>query len=100
LLDGDLIRVVVDTMKLEGSIDLVREREPGVYEPADEELVRREPRADLHADPALPDDTRLWAALQNASGGAWGGGVYVVDRIVRALEAGLRALDGGQNQPR
>jgi hypothetical protein len=63
-----------------------------VYETADEELARREPRADLHADPALPADTRLWAALQNASGGPWRGGVYDVDRIVRVIEAGMSAL--------
>jgi putative YjhG/YagF family dehydratase len=92
VLDGDLIRVVVDTIRLEGSIDLVEERAPGVYEPADEELALRESRADLHADPALPADTRLWAALQNASGGPWSGGVYDVDRILHVLDAGMRAL--------
>jgi xylonate dehydratase len=92
VLDGDMIRVVVDTLRLEGSIDLVQESAPGVYEPADAELARRPPRADLHADPALPADTRLWAALQNASGGPWSGGVYDVDRIVRVIDAGLRAL--------
>ena len=58
-----------------------------------EELARREPRADLHADAALPADTRLWAALQNASGGPWRGGVYDVERIVRVIEAGLRSLE-------
>jgi putative YjhG/YagF family dehydratase len=93
VLDGDLIRVVVDTLKLEGGIDLVKELTPGVYEPADEELARRAPREDLRADPALPADTRLWAALQHASGGPWGGGVYDVERIVRVVEAGLRALE-------
>jgi dihydroxyacid dehydratase/phosphogluconate dehydratase len=101
VLDGDLIRVVVDTLKLEGSIDLVKERAPGVYEPAHEELARRPSRTDLQPDPALPNDTRLWAALQNASGGPWSGGVYDVDRIVRVIEAGVRALeDSGQNHPR
>ena len=45
----------------------------------------RAPRPDLAPDPALPDDTRLWAALQQASGGTWGGCVYDVDAIVRAL---------------
>jgi hypothetical protein len=39
----------------------------------------------------LPDDTRLWAALQQASGGTWGGAVYDVDRIIEILEAGLAA---------
>jgi putative YjhG/YagF family dehydratase len=92
VLDGDLIRVLVDTVRLEGSVDLVNKLGEGVYEPADEELARRGPRADLRADPALPADTRLWAALQNASGGPWKGSVYDVERIVRVLEAGLRAL--------
>ena len=36
----------------------------------------------------LPADTRLWAALQRASGGTWSGCVYDVDRIVAALETG------------
>src|SRR5919198_410261 len=96
--DGDLIRVVVDTVRLEGGIDLVRERGAGEYEPADDELARRSPRADLHADPRLPADTRLWAALQNASGGPWGGAVYDVERIVRVLEAGTRALQNEDNR--
>jgi hypothetical protein len=55
-------------------------------------LADRAPRPDLAADPALPDDTRLWAALQDVSGGPWGGAVYDVDAILRVLEAGKRAL--------
>jgi hypothetical protein len=55
-------------------------------------LHDRAERADLVADPLLPDDTRLWAALQDASGGPWAGAVYDADRIVRLLEAGKRAL--------
>ena len=35
-----------------------------------------------------PADTRLWAALQQAGGGTWGGCVYDVDAITRALERG------------
>jgi hypothetical protein len=46
------------------------------------------PRPDLAADPLLPDDTRLWAALQDASGGSWGGSVFDVDAILRVLAAG------------
>jgi len=42
--------------------------------------------------PKLPDDTRLWAALQEASGGTWGGCVYDVDAIVETLRAGREAL--------
>jgi putative YjhG/YagF family dehydratase len=93
VLDGDLIRVRIDSIRLEGSIDLVREREVGGYEAADDELALRASRTDLHSDPALPDDTRLWAALQNASGGPWRGSVYDVDRILRVIEAGMRALE-------
>jgi putative YjhG/YagF family dehydratase len=91
--DGDLIRVVIDPIKLEGSIDLVEAHTPGGYAPADATLAARTPRPDLRSDPALPADTRLWAALQNASGGPWRGSVYDVDRIVRVIEAGLRVLE-------
>jgi hypothetical protein len=40
----------------------------------------------LRPHPALPDDTRLWAALVHASGGVWGGCVYDADRIIERLE--------------
>ena len=36
-------------------------------------------------------DTRLWAALQDASGGTWGGCVYDVDAVLAALAAGRKA---------
>ncbi len=84
--DGDRIRVVIDRNRLEGSIDLVGE---GEREFSPEEgarvLAGRPPRPDLAADPALPADTRLWAALQAVSGGTWGGCVYDVEAIVAAL---------------
>jgi dihydroxyacid dehydratase/phosphogluconate dehydratase len=88
LQDGDRIRIVIDRNKLEGSIDLIGDstgdRDPdwGVTE-----LARRAPRPDLAPDPALPADTRLWAALQHTSGGVWGGCVYdpevIVDKLMR-----------------
>jgi putative YjhG/YagF family dehydratase len=93
LRDGDLVEVVVDRRTLVGSVDLV-----GV---AGEELdaaacaavlAQRPPHPDLQPHPDLPDDTRLWAALQRASGGTWAGAVYDVDRIVAALDAGAAAL--------
>jgi hypothetical protein len=40
----------------------------------------------------LPDDTRLWAALQAASGGTWGGCVFDVDMIVETIDAGRKVL--------
>ena len=63
----------------------------GEDRPDDEELARRTTRADLRGDAALPDATRLWAALQDASGGTWGGCVYDVDRIVQLLNVGKNA---------
>lgn len=55
-------------------------------------LAARKPHPALRPDPALPDDTRLWAALQSVSGGTWNGSVYDVDRILETLEAGRQAL--------
>jgi hypothetical protein len=49
------------------------------------ELLKRAPRPDLAADPALPADTKLWAALQHASGGVWGGCVYDPEAIIAKL---------------
>ena len=87
--DGDLVRIVVDRIKLEGSVDLVgadgRDLSP---EEAALLLVERAPHPDLSPDPDLPDDTRLWAALQSIGGGTWGGCVYDTDAILAALEAG------------
>jgi hypothetical protein len=48
-------------------------------------LRSRPPRHDLESDPRIPDDTRLWAALQSASGGTWGGCVYDVEAIIERL---------------
>lgn len=95
LRDGDLIEIIIDRVKLEGSVNLVGE--DGRTFGADEGvrvLAARAPRPDLAADPALPDDTRLWAALQDASGGTWGGSVFDVDAILGVLAAGKRALTG------
>lgn len=55
-------------------------------------LAGRPLHPDLARDPNLPADTRLWAALQGAGGGTWGGCVYNVDEIVKLLEAGRQAL--------
>ncbi|MCP3692755.1 MAG: YjhG/YagF family D-xylonate dehydratase, partial [Planctomycetaceae bacterium] len=56
-------------------------------------LQQRETRAGLKPDIDLPGDTRLWAALQNAGGGTWGGCVYDIDRILEVLAAGEKALE-------
>jgi putative YjhG/YagF family dehydratase len=89
LYDGDIIRIFVDRNKLEGTLDLVGEAgrtfspEEGV-----QVLAKRASRKDLAPAAQLPDDTRLWAALQQAGGGTWGGCVYDVDAIVDLLKAG------------
>ncbi|MES2459127.1 MAG: YjhG/YagF family D-xylonate dehydratase [Armatimonadota bacterium] len=86
VLDGDLIEILVDRTTLAGSINLggVGETRFGA-EAGTKLLAVRPPRPDLAPDPDLPDDTRLWAALQNASGGTWGGCVYDADAIVARL---------------
>ena len=86
LQDGDVIQIAVDRRRLEGSIDFVGHGE-AIFGPEEGAriLAARPPRPDLAADPDLPDDTRLWAALQRVSGGTWGGCVYDVDTIVAAL---------------
>ena len=87
VLDGDLIEIVIDRASLAGTVNLVGEggenfgAEEGVRR-----LAARTPRPDLRPDPNLPDDTRLWAALVEASGGVWGGCVYDVDKIISRLE--------------
>ncbi len=93
LLEGDRIEIRIDRNKLEGTVNLVGtgDRQFGVDE-GTRVLAGRQPRADLAPDPDLPDDTRLWAALQSVSGGAWGGCVYDVDRILEVIEAGKLRL--------
>jgi dihydroxyacid dehydratase/phosphogluconate dehydratase len=93
LRDGDLVEIRVDRVKLEGTVDFVGEGGVRVGPEAGAEILARRPsRPDLAPDPGLPDDTRLWAALQDASGGAWGGSVFDVDAILRVLDAGRKAL--------
>ena len=91
LVDGDQIQIRVDRNRLEGSIDLVGHGDQifGV-EAGTQVLAERSPRPDLAPDDLLPDDTRLWAALQSVGGGTWGGCVYDVDAIIETLEAGMK----------
>ncbi len=74
LRDGDMVQIIIDRVHLVGSIDVL-----------DVDLDSRLPHSGLEPNPDLPDDTRLWAALQNVSGGIWGGCVYDVDAIVEKL---------------
>jgi putative YjhG/YagF family dehydratase len=87
LRDGDEVQIVINRQTLEGSIDLIGDS-TGSHGAAwgTQELQRRSSRPDLAPDADLPDDTRLWALLQNASGGVWGGCVYDVDAIAARLK--------------
>ena len=93
LRDGDLVEIVIDRRSLDGSVNFIGE--PGTpLDPATAAriLAERPLRSDLRADAHLPDDTRIWAALQDASGGVWGGCVYDVDAILEVIAAGKRAM--------
>lgn len=105
--DGDVIEIIIDRAALVGSVDLVGSSDliGSVYvgsgdgvgsgeslftpEEGRRQLAARKPRADLRPHPSLPDDTRLWAALIQASGGVWGGCIYDTESILARLE--LRA---------
>ena len=89
ILEGDQIEIVIDRERLTGSVHLVGDAEEmfGAEEGA-RRLEERKPRPGLRPHPALPDDTRLWAALVQASGGVWGGCVYDTDKIIARLGNG------------
>jgi xylonate dehydratase len=84
--NGDLIEIIVDRSRLIGSVNLVGENGVNVgIEAGSKILEARALRSDLSAHPELPDDTRLWAAMQGVSGGTWGGCVFDTDSILAAL---------------
>jgi dihydroxyacid dehydratase/phosphogluconate dehydratase len=91
--DDDVIEIVIDRATLTGSVNVT-----GVNgTPLEPEtclaiLRERDPHPALAPHASLPADTRLWAALQRASGGTWAGCVYDVDRIVQLLEAGRNSI--------
>jgi putative YjhG/YagF family dehydratase len=95
--NDDLIQISIDRSTLESSVNFIgfdgREFAP---EEGVAVLAARKLHPGLGPDERLPDDTRLWAALQKVSGGTWGGCVYDVDRIVEVLEAGSKALEAGK----
>lgn len=97
--DGDTLEVILDRNALEGTLHLVATIDHGEVTPEQGAAIldARRTHPDLRPHPRLPDDTRLWAALQAVSGGTWAGCVYDVDRIIQVLEAGIAAL---QTAPR
>ena len=86
--DGDMVEIEINRKTLDGSVDLIQSSD-GVS--ADQLLATRDLHPDLGVEEDMPDDTRLWAALQEVGGGAWGGCVYDVDEIIATLKAGMKA---------
>ena len=88
LRDGDVIEIRIDRNTLEGTVNFIGENgETFSSEVGAARLAQRAPRTDLAPDPRLPADTRLWAVLQQASGGTWGGCVYDLEAIAAKLSA-------------
>ena len=93
LRDGDLIEIEINRETLSGTVNLAGTRDGALTPDAAADLLtKREPHPSLAPHPDLPADTRLWAALQAASGGVWAGCVYDVDKITAALQAGIDVL--------
>lgn len=93
LRDGDVVEIIVDTVNLKGSLNFIGTKDHKLtYEEGAKVLAERETNPAIHEDDDLPDDTRLWAALQDVSGGTWKGTVYDVDKIIETLKAGKEAL--------
>ena len=84
LRDGDTIEIIVDRNSLEGTVNALGA--DGSIESGTALLASRTPHPDLAPDPDLPLDSKLWAALQDASGGPWGGCVYDAEAIIAALK--------------
>ena len=85
VIDDDWIEIHIDRTQVTGHVNLIGHGDQ-IHDAAwgDDELKTRTAQT-IEANPDLPDDTRLWAALQNASGGTWGGCVYDVEEIVKKL---------------
>ena len=76
LRDGDPVEIMIDTVNLTGELNFLGNVQT---------LHERELHPNLRQHEKIPADTRLWAAMQHASGGCWGGCVYDVDTIVEKL---------------
>jgi putative YjhG/YagF family dehydratase len=86
LREGDLVSIEVDRRAMTGRLDYVGQAGRRVTpEDGASELRGREPHPGLAPHPELPEATRLWAALQQAGGGTWGGCVYDVEAILARL---------------
>ena len=85
-MDGVVIEIRRHRKQMSSGVHLVGEgSETFGAEEGARRLDARTLRGDLRPHPELPDDTRLWAALVEASGGVWGGCVYDVEKITGRL---------------
>lgn len=100
LQDGDLIEIVIDCRNLTGTVNFVGAADNRLTPNEGAQLLEsRKPARNLTADPDLPEDTRLWALLQQLGGGTWGGCVYDVDAVGRCIDAGTEALNKSAERP-
>jgi xylonate dehydratase len=87
--DGDLIEITVDRNTLDGTVNLLGAE---LTPESGDALLAERTMGEFVLDPLLPADTRLWAALQDVSGGTWAGAVYDVEKILEVIAAGKKAL--------
>jgi putative YjhG/YagF family dehydratase len=96
VLDGDIIQIIIDRTRLQGTVNLIGDAGSAPDQRSvafgDRLLAERPLRPDLAPHPNLPEDTRLWASLQNIGGGTWGGCVFDIDAIMETLDAGKQAM--------
>lgn len=98
LRDGDLVEIEIDTRNLTGRLNFVGAEAKRVSpEDGAQLLAARDANPAVTPDPALPDDTRIWALLQQAGGGTWGGCVYDAEAIARVMAAGTLALAAAES---
>jgi len=84
--DGDVIRIEIDRNNNIGTVNMVGVGEERFdLEEGARILGERSSRPDLAPHTRLPEDTKLWAALQAQSGGTWGGCVYDVPSLTAKL---------------
>ena len=82
LLDDDVIRIEIDVRNNKGLVELVGHGTERFEASEAAAVLRKRPlRPAMGPHPGLPADTKLWAALQLASGGTWAGCVYDPERI-------------------
>jgi hypothetical protein len=91
-MDGDVIDIVVDRRDLTGHVDLVAVGGRTRCRGGSSVAGRSSSPSRLRAHDDLPDDTRLWAALQAASGGR-GRAASTMSTGSEIINAGLPAID-------